>query len=335
MRSLTEGLPLSVTTVLVPVLESEAEALLAGQPTPELLPRAERLRRRVARVDGIREPLHELLYPRWEKEAGKHGIGGRRRSDHPFSRFTKLFAPKAEPPRIPSGYDPYVHLFGRTFPLFRTAPRELAPRLIELLQADNQAFSAELKKELQQLDSRGIELYDQATASFDSTELVRSVQRVQDKLTAAIGATLNARAAYDALVTLSAWSQPVWRLDGDMLRELTRTLGITEAPGRAVSLFDELKDARPDIEPALKKLPDHLQDFAGAGAFWSSTEVKAVAGSMRLYRSKLARNAVENGEDPIATLRNLRLLEEAVLFCEAESLALAEAAGVEWHDRPK
>ena len=65
-------------------------------------------------------------------------------------------------------------------------------------------------------------------------------------------------------------------------------------------------------------------------------DVKMVAGSIQFRRTRLAKNATDNADDPEVTLRNLRLLEEAVLFCESQNLALVrKAAGVEWHDRQK
>src|SRR4051794_8527879 len=60
----------SVTTVLVPVLEPEAEALFAGgedarRAALEAIRRALVLRARVARVDAIRDELHDLLFAHW------------------------------------------------------------------------------------------------------------------------------------------------------------------------------------------------------------------------------------------------------------------------------
>ena len=184
-------------------------------------------------------------------------------------------------------------------------------------------FVTALAADLRTLDARAAERYAAATPPPIPADLPAQLERQR----AAASIPTDLRAAYNAIVTLSAWSWPIWRLDGEMLPDLARTVGITVKPGRPFALFEDHPAS------ALESFPTKLGDFSSAATYWSSNEVKSVAGSLRLYRSTLAKNVVDNADDEITTMRNLRLLEEAVFFCEAESLGLAEAAGVEWHDR--
>ena len=320
---------MSVTTVLVPVDEAEAEALLNGGTVADealsgLQTRAVRLRRRIARVDSIREQLHELLFSRW--------AGAQAKPESPLAPLVRLFR-KAPPPRVSNGYDPFVHIFGRSLPVVGATSKEVAERVTVVVAADETAFEAELAKDLRSLDSAAADLFRNAP---------RSAVDVDDPITAQATCIADALreppqlvAALDAIVRLNAWSQPVWRLDGEMLPSLLRTLGIGVIAGSALPLFAELIEARADLAQASEKLPKGLNNFAGAGAFLTSVDVKMVAGALRMSRGRVAKNASEGDEGSEITLRHLRLLEEAIFFAEAQNFALAEAAGVEWHDRPR
>jgi hypothetical protein len=230
---------------------------------------------------------------------------------------------------VSTGYDPFVHIFGRSLPVNGATSKDVTERLTKVLAMDAAALSAAIAEDLRSLDVRAPALFESATAPT-----LTDLRPRLEALVEAASNVANVRSAYNAIVTLAAWSQPVWRLDGELLRDLVRTVGITVLPARPDALFAELKEQQPGVEAQLKSLPTVIEGFvASAGSYWSSLDVKSVAGSLRLHRSTLAKNAVENAEDEIMTLRNLRLLEEAVFYCEAENLGLAEAAGVEWHDR--
>lgn len=321
---------MSATTVLVPLLEREGEALVEGGEArgvalDAIVARAGLLRPRVARVDAIREELHGLLFAQWPE--------GRER---PVPYLLKVLR-SLRPPRPvvrTFGYDPFVQLFGRSLPIEAPSPKAVAERLARLLTLDAAEFEAQLTADLRGLDPAAGALFSASTAPPPPEGLdasIRAQARTIEETLASPSPSL--RTALKAVVRLSAWSQPVWRFDGEMLPDLLRTLGIELAASGARELFEGLVERRPGLEPLLKKLPARLEDFAGVGAFLTSTDVRVLAGALRLQRQRIAQNARDNSENMRLALRHLRLLEEAVFFCEAQGLALAEAAGVEWHDR--
>lgn len=320
---------MSVTCILVPLLEPEAEALFEGgasaaQARETIARRAGQLRARVARVDEIREELHELLFSRWE--------GSRYRAPSRLALVWRYFQPK-KPAKAVSDWDPFVHLWGRSLPVGGKTSHLTAQRLTQLLELDDAAFESALAEDLHAFDPRAAERYLSEKAKPPPAGLDaaigdqaavagRAVERPPESL----------REAVDAVARLSAWSWPVWRLDGEMLTPLLRTVGATVEATQASPLFEVLKDEHPDLEKHLTRLPRALGDFAGAGAFLSSLDVKSLARSLRLYHSRVAMNVAESGENELIAMAHVRLLEEALLFCESQGLALIEAAGVEWHD---
>lgn len=318
---------MSATAVLVPILEPEAEALLDGDAhaiISELRARAALLRRRIARVDTIREELHALLFSKWEKSLPKHpGM---------FAALSSLWK-KPEPAQSSKGYDPFVHLFGRSLPVAAPDSKLVADRLTKLLSLEEDAFVESLGAELALLDPKARTLWSE-TRPLDAPPALEGA--ITEELTALERAMRSEppkpAAALDAIVKLSAWSRPVWRFDGDMLPDLLRTLGIGVELSPAVELFEARADESPALEAALKTLPMSLGSFAGAGAWLSSSQVKLVGGALRLQRGRLATNAAQS-ENPTIVMRHVRLLEEAVFFCEENGFALSEAAGVEWHER--
>ena len=315
---------MSVTTVLVPVLEPEAEALFEGEPAPELASRARTLRPRVARVDAVRDELHELLFPRWAEARAK--------PPNAVRRLASLFRRDQSAPAS-EGYDPFVQLFGRSLPL-DGPPRTVVEALARALQADDDAFTEVVASHLRGLDARAEKLFRDAPTPPPPDELDAAIALETKAIATALAASPpELGAALDAVARLSAWSWPVWRLDGQMLPDLLRTLGIGVVSGRATALFEPLAETRPAITAALPSLPERLPDFARAGSFLTSAEVRLVAGALRLRRGLIAKNVADSGESAALVMRDARLLEEAVLFCEARSLALLEAAGVEWHER--
>ena len=321
---------MSATAVLVPVLEPEAEALVTGgaerdEAAAAVLARAKALRPRVARVDAIREELHGLLFPKWQG-AKDRGPG--------FVQSIASYFRKREPAKASRGYDPFVHLFGRSLPVAAPDSKLVADRLAKLLALDDAAFDAALGQELALLDPAARTLWAQ-TSAVEVPGIEAAVSGQLALLDEAMGTTPPAfPKALDVLVRLSAWSNPVWRFDGEMLPDLLRTLNIGVELGGAVEPFEGIADAHPEWERALSKLPLALGSFAGAGAWISSTQVRLIAGTLRLQRRRLADNASYT-EHPSLVMRHVRLLEEAIFFCEEQGLALSEAAGVEWHERPR
>lgn len=323
---------MSVTTVLVPVLEPEVEAFFDGgaegdRALATALRRAAPLRARVARVDAVREALHEVLFPAFERSLPRPS---------PFAAWLRrtLGGGPVPAPRS-TGYDPFVHLFGRSLPVTGAGAREVANRLGKLLPLEDESvFTAELAGDLRSLDPRAAELFLAEPAVAPPAELERRVRaqyaRVRESLQAQ---PPEPEVALDAAVRISAWSWPVWRLDGEMLPGLVATLGATAEPGPAESLFAEAASHRPELAASLERLPKLLEGFSGPGTFLASQEVKLLARSLNLYASRIALNAATSGEAVPVLMRNVRLLEEALHFCEAQGLALSEAAGVEWHER--
>jgi hypothetical protein len=294
----------SATTVLVPLSESEAEQLLGPEPDAgtaigALIDRARTLRSQVAVVDAVREELHDLLYARWEE--------GRRKSPLPplLRALLRKVRPE-EPPSLPTGYDPFVHLFGRSLPVGGPNPRAVADRLREVLALRGDAFLTALATDLRSLDPRAADV--PLAGKEPPADLEEAIQSEWQKETTALA-------------------------QGELLGPLLDTLGLTVRPDRATVLFEELAEARRELQPALEQLPNKLPGFAGAGGYLSSTGVKLLAGSLRMSGTRLLQNAGRNADDAEATLRHLRLLSEAVFYCEEEELGLAEGSGVEWHDR--
>ncbi len=326
MRAAEVLFRVSATTVLVPVAEPEAESLLAGQEPSEIAARARLLRPRVGRVDAVREELHELLFPRW--------TGARGRAPNPVERIATLFRKRqAAPPSL--GYDPFVQIFGRSLP-FEGAPGTMVATLNRALAADEAAFQDLVAASLHSFDPRAERIFREAPAPAPPIDLDVAI----DAESAAIKTALaeqppDLARALDAIARLSAWSWPVWRLDGEMLPGLLSTLGIEVVASRATGLFEELAEVRPEIRDFFPRLPDRLPDFARAGSFLTSAEVRLVAGALRLRRGQIAKNVADTDEATAILMRHARLLEEAAGFCESQSLALLEAAGVEWHERSR
>lgn len=310
---------MSVTTVLVPVDEAEAEALLSGEADVQtIVARTARLRARVARVDPVREPLHDLLFRTWDiARQGRPSLLARVRG--------LIQKPKSW--SVPSGYDPFVHLWGRSLPVTGAHGGEVAEALQQVLAADDGAFTAKLGEHLASLDPQAASVWAEAPRTV-AVEGVEAAVRGQAKEVASAAAERRWTAALDALARLNAWSRPVWRLDGEMLPDVVSALGLRVMPGRATALFEGLGLD----EAAIESLPKRLASFHGAGTYLSSGEVKMLAGSLRLSRGRVAKNAAESGGAPELALRHLRLVDEAVRYCEAEHLGLIEASGVEWHE---
>jgi hypothetical protein len=308
--------------------EPEAELLVGPAPAATaaiaaLTERAKTLRSQVAAVDAVREDLHGLLYARWEQ-------GRQKRRLPPLLRALLRKVRPEEAPLLPAGYDPLVHLFGRSLPVAAPSPRAVADHLREVLVLRGDAYREALMADLRALDGNAgsTRLPDTRSPPELEAAIQSEWQRVVDAL-----AEARAVVAWDALVRLSAWSRPIWRLDGELLGQLLEELGLTVRPDRATVLFEELADERPELQSALELLPSKLLGFTGAGGYLSSTSVKLLAGSLRMSGARLLQNAGRNADDTEVTLRHLRLLSEAVFFCEEEGLGLAEATGVEWHDR--
>jgi len=323
---------MSVTTLLIPIAAQEAEALLeggaAGQAaTAEMTARAATLRGRIAAVDAVRDELHDRLFASWPGA----------RPVPPTAAVLNALLRKLRPPpptALPTGYDPFVHLFGRSLPVDGRTPKEVAERLHRILKLDDAAFRVELAQDVRGLDAAAGERIRASLASLQPVDLAPAVSAEVARLQSAVARDPpDLTAALDSLVRLGAWSHPLWRLDGEMLPDLFETLGLTVKPEAAAPLFEELAFTRPEVQAAIESLPSTLARFAGAGSYLSGTAVKVLSGSLRLNGGRLIENAVRNSGDPPLTLRHLRLLMEAAFFCEAEDLGLAEAAGVEWHDR--
>jgi hypothetical protein len=319
----------SVTTVLVPVSEGEAEALVSGSGREAAIEaieaieaigrRASVLRARVARVDALRDELHLLLFEKWSAARSREGA---------ITRFLKAFQ-KKRPAQAATGYDPFVQLFGRSLPVAGDAPRAVAARLSALLAMDEAAFESELAADLATFDVRAGALF-RASPQAPSPETTQHITHEAKKLASALAPEGPLAPALDALVRLSAWSRPVWRLDGETLGGLLQELGIGIAPSRGGVLFEEVIAVSTE---RLEALPQGLSGFSGAGAVLTSAQVQSLAAAFRMQRGRLSHNAAAAEDDARIVMRHARLLEEATLFAEAEGLALAEAAGIEWHDR--
>jgi hypothetical protein len=319
-----------VTTLLVPVLEGEAEAMVEGGAAAKdalvpLVARARRWRARVAWVDAVRDELHELLWPLWS--------AAERPADGPLARVLRLFR-KPRPAEPSTGYDPFVQLFGRSLPLDAPTPREVAALLCAVDRLDDAGFDAALLDQLGKLDPRAAQLLAHAPRPGVPEGLGLAIEAAASDVAAA--AADPSRPLGDAvagIARLSAWSQPLWRLDGDGLGEVLSALGVEVVVGPARALFELAVEAHPELEDRRARLPAALPGFEGAGGYLTSADVQLVAGALRLRRGQLAKNAAA-AEHPALLMRHGRLLEEAVLYCEAEGLGLLEAAGVEWHARP-
>jgi len=319
----------SATTVLVPVDEPEAEALLeGGEPAPHALDalkqRARTLRARVGRVDAVRDALHELLVPLWK--------ASRPPPPRWFDPLARLVTKPAPAPRS-TGYDPFVQLWGRSLPLAGSTPEQVAARLQELLPAGDEAFDRALAVELRALHPQAEALWASAP-SPGHPGLDAAIDAENARLRNSLGLSVRSLdPAYQAIVRLSAWSQPIWRLDGELLPDLLRTLGATVVVRRATPLFEGLFDARPELRPLADNLPKQLGNFDGAGGWLGGDDARSLVRSLRVNRLRVETN-LAGSDDPESAMREVRLLEEALLYCEKRGLALAEAAGVEWRDSP-
>jgi hypothetical protein len=321
----------SVTTVLVPLLEVEVHALLLGRAPEEMIDRANRVRRRVQAVDASREELHVLLYPLWER-----GLAARRPSGPrgPISLLTRLVTPRRPPP-APPAYDPYVQVFGRSLPVAGDTPRAVADRLTELMGKDDPTFEQSFTEDLRRLDARATDVvarHRPGAVGGVALAVAAEVGLLRQCLDADPPRLSD---AWTAIVSLQAWSWPVWRLDGDMIGQLLEALGIAIRPEPPRSVFEPWLQSRGLPDTALAGLPGKLPSFRAAGGYFPAAQVKALAGSIGVQSSRLAQNALRNADDPDAALRNLRLLSEAAFYCERNGLGLAEAAGLEWHDRQR
>ena len=317
---------MSVTTLLIPVDEPEAEAVLAGGPggadTIEAIARrARHWQACIACVDTVREDLHALLFHRWADSRGpREGL---------FARLLRPF--RATPTARPStGYDPYVQLFGRPLPVTVEPPREVAQVLRRLQTLELGPSLALLAEQLDKLDLRAGALLRQTTPTDDGGRLTAGLEREQHRIVTTLAATGDLQPALVAIARMMAWSRPIWRLDGESLSGLLGTVGLPMGETTAQALFDELAVDRPEIDSRRAQLPTQLSDHAGTGAYLSSADVKGLAGALRLQRLTLARNAARGHDHPQLIMRHLRLLEEAICFAEASDSGLIEAAGIEW-----
>lgn len=313
---------MSATTVLVPVSEDEVRRLLTGQRVEALGPRARLLRSRVAQVDAVREDVHSALYEGWENEQA---------AALPRPGLLAALGRRIKPPpvdgRLPTGYDPYIHIFGRSLPVAADAPVAVAERLAKLLAMDDAAFATAINDDLRQLGAGAFTVSAQAKPVEVEASLLQQLGALATALQAQ---PPQVRAAWDAVLRISAWSRPVWRLDGDLLSPFLTLLAVGTKPEPATELF---KASGLDLAGA-QALPAAIPSFSGGGGYFSVVAVKALAAALR-FQSRLVQTAQKTSDDPEVALRNLRLLSEAAFYCEREGLGLAEAAGVEWHDRPE
>jgi hypothetical protein len=308
----------SVTTVLVPVSTAEVDALERGDAVPALTERARLLRGRVAQVDAVREDLHSQLYDAWEQA---------QEAAAPRGGLLAAIGRKIKPPivehRLPVGYDPYVQLFGRSLPLADDSPVTIAERIPKVLALDGTAFTASMIEELGRLGATDVAI----PAASAPADLEAAIEAQQRQLHAALAARA-LRSAWDALLRLCAWSQPIWRLDGELLMPLLIASAVATKPEPATALFPNLSAAQ-----VSETLPGAIPSFSGGGGYFTPAAVKELAAALR-FQSRIVQAARKAADDSDIALRNLRLLSEAAFYCEREGLGLAEAAGVEWHDRP-
>jgi hypothetical protein len=309
----------SVTTVLVPVDEAEVERVLAGGGVGDIAVRAARLRRRVARVDAVREEMHALLFRYWS---------GAIRPRWSVERWiTALRAPGAATPS--TGWDPFVHLFGRSLPVVGPDSRAVASTLADIVALEeDEAFSDRLAASLASLDEQAGSVWRGAPAFIDIETIAPRVEGQRARIVAA-AASHELVDSLAPLARLSAWSQPVWRFDGHQLCELLALAGIGVTPEPPTALFEERFGV--DAVEATS-FPARLGDFAGTGGYLTSSAVQLLAGALRLGRTAIARQVGASGEPTQIAMRHLRLLEEAVLFCESRGLGLWETAGLEFHE---
>ncbi len=315
---------MGVTTVLVPVDESEAEGLLAGGGSDGLVERTARLRRRVARVDAVREKLHALLFPLWR--GGERPVWSVRRW------VASLRSPGAA--AASTGWDPFVQLFGRSLPVAGSDGRAVAAALVELVDlASDDDFAAQLGEMLSSFDPKAGVVWREAPAFAEDARCEERIAIQRAQISAAMSAGDPAR-ALRPLARLSAWSQPVWRFDGHQLGELLALAGIGIVPEPPSALLEELpgRESAASATTATSPMPARLGAFAGTGGYLTSGAVQLLAGALRLGRSSIAKQVGASGEPPAVAMRHLRLLEEAVLFCETRGLGLWETAGLEWHE---
>lgn len=313
---------MSATTILVPVDETEARSLVHARSSAlvdALVQRTHALRRAVGRVDAVREELHALLFPKWEQL-----------NERPPGLWASLVGwLKRSPGATPSrGYDPFIHLFGRSLPIASGEPSVVARDLGKIVEFDERALDAALGDELATLSPATRELWSAARSKGENIR-----PSIEQELVALDGALktepADFRRALVAIARLSAWSRPVWRFDGEMLSTLLQTLEIGFDPQTARALFEPVPER---FERELGRLPRTLESFRGTGVWLSSAQVKLLGASLRGGKRRLTETAARAAH-PHVVLRHLRLLEEAVYFCETSNLALCEAAGVEWHER--
>ncbi|MFM2151959.1 MAG: hypothetical protein RL199_394 [Pseudomonadota bacterium] len=310
---------MGVTTVLVPVDEAEVEAWLEGGPVEEAVSRTARLRRRVARVDAVREELHALLFPHWAGAARPRWSVGR--------WVAALRRPGSA--SASTGWDPFVHLFGRSLPVTGADARAVAATLAGLVDLDDDdACALRLEASLSAVDARAGAVWRSAPAFREVEGVARRIECQRKKLACAVSAE-DLAATLPPLARLVAWSRPVWRFDGHALGELLAIAGIGVPPEAPSALLEE----RFGIDAvASAALPSGLGDFTGTGGYLTGSGVKLLAGALRLGRMAIAKRIGASGEPAAIAMRHLRLLEEAVVFCEAKGYGLWETAGLEWHE---
>jgi len=315
---------MSVTTVLIPVPEQIAEALVAGGPqaataASSLIAEAIPLRRLVSSVDAIREELHACLFPRWK--------AGRPPAAAWLKAVISLFR-RQRPLLDADGYDPFVHLFGRSLPIDGPTPRDVATALRSLLADPPERGLATIAATIERLDRRAAEILRQQELVQGSARLEEQLKAMAQEVAVAEDSHSALQRSVGRLALLLSLTQPLWRLDGQSLPALLSAVGMEEPPGSPAPLYEELAAARPVLGPLLTELLPTLVAHEGTGAFLSSSDVTRCLGAIRLRRTTVMTNAADAAA-PLIVLRHLRLLEEALSYCELTGMGLLEAAGVE------
>ena len=315
---------MSVTTVLIPVPEQVAETLVAGGPlttaaTASLIEEATPLRRLVATVDAVREELHACLYHHW--------AAGRPPSAAWLRAVVGLFR-RRHPILDTQGYDPFVHLFGRSLPIDGPSPRHVAESLRALLSEPPERGLATLADMIGQLDRRAAAVLRQQCVALPSATLSGQLSRLASAVAVDADVESSLNRSIEQLARLLSLTQPLWRLDGHTLPSILSAVGIEEQPGSPAPLYEELSLEQPALAPCMAALDSDLITHEGTGAFLSSSDVTRCLGAIRLRRATVMANAAR-AATPLITLRHLRLLEEALCYCELTGKGLLETSGLE------